>query len=72
MKPSLLCMVQFFSQSNLTGVIATRDDAINALENNESKGPFIVGAKGGMDKAQMRLAITPLIVTGKQIGRAHV
>ena len=53
-----------FSQSNLTGVIATRDDAINALENNESKGPFIVGAKGGMDKAQMRLAIAPAVLLG--------
>lgn len=42
-----------FSQTNLTGIIATRDDAINALENNFSTRARILAAKGGMDRATL-------------------
>lgn len=53
-----------FSQTNLTGVIANRDDAINALENNFAKGPFIVSAAGGMDRASRTFKITPASLLG--------
>lgn len=53
-----------FSQSNLTGVIANRDDAINALENNYAKGPFILSAVGGMDRATLSLRINPAALLG--------
>lgn len=53
-----------FSQSNLTGVITNRDDAINALENNFAKGPFILSAAGGMDRGSMRIRIIPATLLG--------
>lgn len=42
-----------FSNQNLTGVIATRDDAINALENHFSTKARILSAKGGIDRATL-------------------
>lgn len=42
-----------FSNTNLTGVIATRDDAINALENHFSTKARILSGKGGIDRARM-------------------
>lgn len=38
-----------FSQTNLTGVISSRDDAVNALENDFSTRARIISAKGGLD-----------------------
>jgi len=38
-----------FSQTNLVGVIASRDDAINALENDFSTRARLLSAKGGLD-----------------------
>lgn len=42
-----------FSTNNLTGVIATRDDAINALENHFSTKAHILSGKGGIDRAKL-------------------
>jgi len=53
-----------FSQTNLTGVISSRDDAINALENNYCKGPFLLSEKGGMDRGTMVLRINPANLLG--------
>lgn len=53
-----------FSQSNLTGTIASRDDAANALENNYAKGPFILSEKTGMDRGSMTLRIRPSSLLG--------
>lgn len=47
-----------FSQSNLTGVITTRDDAMNALESGFSTRPKLLAAKGGMDRARLSTQIT--------------
>lgn len=46
-----------FSQSNLTGTIANRDDAINALENDFSTRARILSAKGGMDHEDISVSI---------------
>lgn len=43
-----------FSSTNLTGVISTRDDAINALENNLSTKARILSGKGGIDRTRLR------------------
>lgn len=53
-----------FSQSNLTGTITSRDDAINALENNYCKGPFLLSEKTGIDRATMNLRIKPANLLG--------
>jgi hypothetical protein len=53
-----------FSQVNLTSVIASRDDAINALENNYAKGPFILSAVGGVDRGSVSLRINPAVLLG--------
>ena len=53
-----------FSQSNLTGVISSRDDAINALENNYCKGPFLLSEKTGIDRGTMKLSIRPSSLLG--------
>lgn len=42
-----------FTNQNLTGVIATRDDAINALENHFSTKARILSGKGGIDRARL-------------------
>jgi len=57
-----------FSQTNLTGVIATRDDAMNALEDPMSTKARILSAKGGMDRARIRTArtCTSILGLGKQ------
>jgi hypothetical protein len=46
-----------FSQSNLTGVIGTRDDAINALENDFSTRARLLSAKGGMDHEDIHFGL---------------
>lgn len=46
-----------FTQSNLTGVIATRDDAMNALEAPFSSRARILSAKGGVDRATLSQSI---------------
>lgn len=43
-----------FSQTNLTGVISSRDDAINALEDPMSTKAHILAGKGGIDRARLR------------------
>jgi len=53
-----------FSQTNLTGVISSRDDAANALENNYAKGPFILSEKTGIDRGSMKLSIKPSSLLG--------
>lgn len=53
-----------FSQSNLTGVIASRDDAANALENNYAKGPFLLSEKTGMDRGTLKLRVRPSSLLG--------
>lgn len=42
-----------FTTQNLTGVISTRDDAINALENHFSTKAKILSGKGGIDRASL-------------------
>ena len=42
-----------FSTTNLTPVITTRDDAINALENHFSTKAQILSGKGGIDRARI-------------------
>lgn len=42
-----------FTSTNLTGVISSRDDAINALENNLSTRARILSGKGGIDRARL-------------------
>jgi len=46
-----------FSQSNLTGSISTRDDAVNALESTFSSRARLLAAKGGMDKGTLSMTI---------------
>lgn len=44
-----------WSQSNLTGSISSRDDAMNALEDPFSTRAHILSAKGGLDKARLSI-----------------
>lgn len=53
-----------FSQSNLTGVITSRDDAINALESTFSSRARILAAKGGMDRGTLMMKIKPQTILG--------
>lgn len=53
-----------FSQSNLTGTIASRDDAINALESTFSSRARILSAKGGMDRGTLVMKIKPSTILG--------
>lgn len=53
-----------FSQSNLTGVITNRDDAINALESVYSSRVRILAAKGGMDRGSLFMRIKPETILG--------
>jgi len=46
-----------YSQSNLVGTISTRDDAVNALENNHSTKIRLLSGKGGMDRAKLTSSI---------------
>jgi len=46
-----------FSQTNLTGVIGTRDDAMNALENSFATRPHMIAGKGGIDKNTIRVSL---------------
>lgn len=48
-----------WSQSNLTGTISNRDDAINALENDFSTRARILSAKGGMDHEDISFQLAP-------------
>jgi len=42
-----------FTTQNLSGVVTTRDDAINALENHFSTRAKILSGKGGIDRASL-------------------
>lgn len=53
-----------FSQTNLTGVIASRDDAVNALESTYSSHARILAAKGGMDRGTLNMKIRPQTILG--------
>ena len=53
-----------YSQSNLTGVISSRDDAINALESTFSSRARILSAKGGMDKGTLLMKINIATILG--------
>lgn len=53
-----------FSQSNLTGVLSTRDDAINALENDFSTRARLLSAKSGLDHEDINFDINPAILLG--------
>lgn len=57
-----------FSQVNLVGLIANRDDAINALEDNFSSKVRILSAKGGVDRGslQMQLPLSRLLGDKRQ------
>lgn len=44
-----------FSQSNLTGTIATLADAQNALENDFTTGVRTISARGGLDKTTFQI-----------------
>lgn len=57
-----------FSQSNLTGSITTRDDAMNALEDPMSTRARILSAKGGMDRASIstQMQCSRILGLGKQ------
>lgn len=53
-----------FSQTNLTGVIASRDDAINALESSFSSKVRILSPKGGFDRGSLVMKIKPSQLLG--------
>lgn len=53
-----------FSQSSLSGVIASRDDAINALESTFSSRARVLSAKGGMDRGTLMMKIKPQTILG--------
>lgn len=53
-----------FSQSNLTGTIVTRDDAMNALEDPFSSRAKLLSGKGGMDRAQISKGISCARILG--------
>lgn len=48
-----------FSNTNLVGGFSNRDDAVNALENNFSTRARILGAKGGIDQADIHEVCAP-------------
>lgn len=56
-----------FSQSNLTGTIANRDDAINALENDYSTRARILSAKGGLDHEDTHFSMPIAKILGNNI-----
>lgn len=53
-----------FSQFNLTGTISSRDDAINALENDFSTRARLLSAKGGLDHEDINFALQPWQLLG--------
>lgn len=53
-----------FSQTNLTGVISSRDDAINALESVFSSKAKILSAKGGFDRGSLFMSVKPSYLLG--------
>jgi len=53
-----------WSQTNLTGTIASRDDAINALENDFSTRARILSAKGGLDHEDINFELAPWKLLG--------
>jgi hypothetical protein len=57
-----------FSNIDITTSLATKQDAINALENNFSTGGKILGAKGGQDRAKLdiKLHLAELLGNAKQ------
>lgn len=55
-----------FSQTSLVGVIGSRDDAINALENDYSTRGRLLAAKGGIDTEEIQSQVKPATVLGDQ------
>jgi len=55
-----------FSQTSLVGVIPTRDQAIDALENDYSTRARMLSAKGGIDTEEIQSQIHPAEVLGDQ------
>jgi len=55
-----------WSQTNLVGSIATRDDAINALENDFSTRARILSAKGGLDHEDINFELAPWKLLGNK------
>lgn len=55
-----------FAQTSLVGVIANRDDAINALENDFSTRARLLAAKGGIDTEEIQSTIKPSALLGDQ------
>jgi hypothetical protein len=53
-----------FSQTSLVGVIPTRDQAIDALENDFSTRARMISAKGGIDTEEIQSLISPAEVLG--------
>lgn len=53
-----------FSQSNLTGVLANRDDAINSLENDFSTRARLLSAKSGLDHEDINFDLNPATLLG--------
>lgn len=53
-----------FSQFNLTGTIATRDDAMNALEGPMSSRARMISGKGGFDRATLAKGMNPARILG--------
>lgn len=53
-----------FSQSNLTGSITTRDDAMNALEGPMSSRARMLSGKGGLDRALISRGMNPARILG--------
>lgn len=53
-----------FSQSNLTGTISSRDDAINSLENDFSTRARLLSAKSGLDHEDIYFQIRPELLLG--------
>lgn len=57
-----------FTQTSLVGIIPTRDQAIDALENGQGTRVRLIAAKGGIDTEEIQTAIKPsqILGNGKQ------
>lgn len=53
-----------FSSLSLPGTISNRDDALNALETSFTTGVRLLSGKGGIDREDISLSITPAKVVG--------
>jgi hypothetical protein len=55
-----------YSTNSLVGVIGSRDDAINALENDFSTRPILLAAKGGIDNETISVSLRPWLLLGNK------